>query len=419
MQKFTIANGVLGSFIENSRFKNSLITVSFYIKPKAEEISAFSLVPSLMGCGCEEYPNFTLLNRKLDNLYGADIIKSTAMCGDFRVYSLSLKTVDDEFSESGNLEESAKLLSELCFGYFLSGKYCEDKDLEREKRILKEKIASALNEKRIYASEKLKGIMCQNEPYGLAISGTEELVDKIDKETIKSAFGRLIENAMINIQFCGKKLPNGFFEIFKDKFSKIERSPIGDFEQIIKAANKENTVTEEMDVNQGKLVMGFRSNGILNKETIAANIIMSDIFGGGTYSKLFMNVREKLSLCYYCSSNFNRYKNILTVSSGVEKSNIEKAKSEILNQFNMMKKGEFSDEVIENSKTSIITSCNAVLDDLGSHAKWYLNRLSEQDPLTPEEFANSIKNVTKEQIIESARSFNLDTTFILSPKEEN
>lgn len=418
MEKIEIANGVFGSFARNQRFKNNLITVSFYIKPKENELAPFALVTPLMASGCKEYPTFTLLNRKLDTLYGADIIKSTSMCGDFRVYSLSIKTVDDEFSESGNLEESAKLLCDLCFGYYLDNKDYNLQDLDREKRILSERIAASLNEKRIYATEKLRAIMCEGEPYGSPLSGTVEQVNQVNNSAIKSAFERLLKNAMVDIQFCGKQLPENFFEIFKEKFQKIERRPEGDFSQIVKSANNPRKVTEEMNVAQGKLVMGFRSENVGTDGKTAANLIMSDIFGGGTYSKLFTNVREKMSLCYYCSSTTNRSKGIMFVSSGVESKNIEKAESEILNQFAAMQKGDFDNEVIENSKRSTIGNLNAVNDDLGSFAKWYLNRLDDENPLSPEEWAKIIKNVTKEQIIEAAKSFKLDTVFVLCPKKE-
>lgn len=419
MQTFNIAKGVTGTFIKNKRFKNSLITVSFFIKPLEEEVSAFSLLTSLMASGCKEFPNFTLLNRKLDSLYGADIIKSTALFGDFRMYSLSIKAINDTFSEQGNLKESAELLSELCFGYYLSKKYCEESDLLREKRILKEKIASSLNEKRIYATEKLKSIMCKGEPYGYASSGTEDQVEQTNTQTIINAYNRFVQNAIINIQFCGSSLPENFFNIFEEKLKLINRSPSADFEQIIKSADSPKTVTEEMEIAQGKLIMGFRSGEAVTPETAIINTVMCDIFGGGPYSKLFMNVREKLSLCYYCSSSLIKRKNIMLVSSGVEKCNIEKAKEEILNQFENIKNGNFSDELITASKTAIITSANAAYDDLESNSKWYLSRLTEENPLSPEEFVNKVQSVTKEQILNAARNFNLDTVFILSPKEEN
>lgn len=417
MIKQKISDGVTGTFVENRRFKNNLITVSFMIKPEKTELPAMSLVTTLMAEGCEKYPNFTLLNRKLDLLYGADIIKSDAVCGDFRIYSLSVKTVDDKFSENGNLLQSAELLSDLCFEYYLNGVSYKDEDLEREKRVLAEKVAASLNNKRVYATEKLKSIMCKDEPFGLPVSGTVDEIKSVSKKDIENAQKRLMQNAFIDIQFTGGSLPDGLFDIFGKKLKLIKRNPTTDFTQIVKSAEPEREASEKMAVSQGKLLLGFRSN---NKRTVsqsAADLLMSDIFGGGPYSKLFTVVREKMSLCYYCSSSVNRFKGIMTVSSGVEKDNIEKAKEEILNQLSLMKKGEFSDETIADSKRAIIGSLKSVGDDIGATARWYQNRLTET-ALSPEEYIEEIKNVTREDIIASAKSFELDTVFVLSPETE-
>lgn len=420
MKKTKIADSVSGIFLKNTRFKNNSIKISFILKPEKDEAAALALVPVMMATGSPEFPDFLALNRKLDSLYGADVLKSVAKIGDCYQYTLCVRAIGDRFSENGNLKAAAELLASLCFDRYLNGESYPSSDLEREKRIMCEKIASTLNEKRIYASDKAVQIMCKDEPYGYPIFGTQEQVRKITQESLKTAFDRLMKNAVINIQFCGAQCPDDLFDIFKEKFKKIDRSPETDLSQIKKSATKKSDVTEEMNISQSKLVIGLRANeNETDKKQNAVYTVMNDIFGGGTYSKLFTYVREKLSLCYYCSASLNRKKGVIFVSSGVETENIEKAKDEILNQFAKIKNGEISDEEIENSKRTITGTLKTINDDLSAISGWYSARETDENPLSPEEFSKAVKSVTKEQIISAANEFSLDTVFILRPLKEN
>ena len=145
--------------------------------------------------------------------------------------------------------------------------------------------------------------------------------------------------------------------------------------------------------------------------------LMNSVFGGTPFSKLFLNVREKLSLCYYCSSGYNDRKGVLFVDSGVEHANIEKAKAEILNQLKAVQNGEFTDEEINNSRLSMINSLRGVTDGARSIAEWYFKQSYAGQSLSPEDEIERLKSVTKEDIIAAAKSLSLDTVYVLTGKE--
>lgn len=141
--------------------------------------------------------------------------------------------------------------------------------------------------------------------------------------------------------------------------------------------------------------------------------LMNTIFGATPFSKLFINVREKQSLCYYCTSQYNRFKKTLMVDCGIEEENIEKTEKEIIKQLEDIKNGEFSDEDISNSVLSIINSLKGVGDTSTSYINWYFGCLANGELLEPSESVEKIKAVTRERIIEAAKSFELDTVYVM------
>ena len=177
------------------------------------------------------------------------------------------------------------------------------------------------------------------------------------------------------------------------------------------------TVTERMDLSQGKLCLGFSCDLHGDDQKSAPLAVMSDIFGGGPYSKLFSNVREKMSLCYYCSASSVKAKGLIMVDSGVEKENAETAQSEILNQLEIMKKGEFSDAEFDSSIKSITDSLNSYNDSQGLLDVWYSVKIFKDKLLSPEDTVKLICSVTRDDVVRAAKGVNLHTVYKLLPKE--
>ena len=178
------------------------------------------------------------------------------------------------------------------------------------------------------------------------------------------------------------------------------------------------SVTEKMDVKQGKLVMGFTSRMSGDDDVSLPLMVMTGIFGGGPYSRLFSNVREKMSLCYYCASTFIASKNTLMIDSGIEKKNFEKAEKAINEQFEEIKRGNFTDDEINNAVLSILNSIKGVGDTPTSYIAWYFKCLCRGEIIEPDEEAERIKSVTRQQIIDCANSFRADTVYIMTGIEE-
>ena len=293
--------------------------------------------------------------------------------------------------------------------------------MDREKRKTEERIDSEINNKRSYARTKLLELMFANEPYGKFIYGTHDEVEQIDEASAYFAWKRLLENSYIQLNVIGNQLPEGLFESVTEHLSSFDRSmletplptnPIIPSETV-------NHFTEHMDITQGKLVMGFSSeiSGSLKKSL--SLMLSTDIFGGGPYSRLFTNVREKQSLCYYCSASQRRSKGFVIVDCGVDGENAVQAEKAILAELDELKKGNIEDFRIEASKKSVIDSLLSYNDSAAALDMWYSMDIEDKNFMTPEDAVELIRNVSKDSIVTALKGIKLHSVYKLLPNKEN
>ena len=420
MKYVNIANGVKGLFIENNRFSTTHISVNLYLPLKNETIAVNALLPYVLSSCCKEYPDFSALNLRLSELYGADVGGIADKIGDTQVLKFFSFSVEDELIPHAiNLtEEACSLLFSMIFEPSVENGSFLDADVERERRLTLEKIAGIVNDKRAYAISKIIAEMYKGEAFGELKTGSYEDVLKITGKDLFSAWQEVIKTAQIRIQVVGKKLPAGLFERLREKLEGFERSPVAIKPSTPKKPNEEVCrIEENMDVSQGKLVMGFCTDLVGNDKDTAHLAVFADLFGGGPYSKLFKNVREKYSLCYYCAARPNRTKGYLLVDSGVEPGNATRAEEEILNQLEDIKKGDLSAEDLAASIRSIKDSLICLNDSQAALDNWYSMRLGDT-PVSPEEYVLAVESVTLEDVIKASKTYVLDTVYKIMPKEK-
>ena len=418
-----LSNGAEGIFIKNDRFNTTLVSFNFYVPMSQETAAEYALLPFVMTTCSKAYPNFSALNFKLAKLYGANLSASAEKVGDYQLLKIAISTIDDRFAlDDESLCDSAiQLLSQLIFEPKAeNGSFCEE-DVAREKRKAIEHIRGDLSQKRIYAKKRLIEEMYKGEPYGVAKCGSEEDVERITGESLYNAWARLLSTAFLRVNVISRSMPSGLFDGLAEKLSTITRENITDCTQSAPttAVQKPNTVVEKMDIAQGKLCMGFSSELYGDDCETAALTVMCDIFGGGPYSRLFTNVREKYSLCYYCASNSVKAKGLITVDSGIEKENATKAEREILNQLDIMKQNLFTDEEFQSSIKSITDSFKSYNDSQGLLDAWYSLKIVKDKLLSPEEAAEDILKVTRNDVVYAARGVKLHTIYKLLPNDKD
>lgn len=413
-----IAKGVYFNSIKDSRFKTMKITANLIVPLTKDDASANALLCGVLSHSCKKYPDFTELSRKLSSLYGADLGTSVKKIGDNQVLRISASGLDDRYAFEGDsvAQELSSLLCNVIFEPNLIDNEFPKTDVEQEKRQLLDVIDSEFNDKRIYANSQLVKNMCAGEVFGIKRYGTAEKINECSPQSLYNTWKKLLNTAKFEIMYVGESSPSKAEEVFANAFSGIERQPQSANTEIIRKAEKSKHISEEMELSQSKLVMGFRAGTAIPDAAVNATRLMCAILGGTASSKLFCNVREKQSLCYYCSSSYDRIKGIITVDSGVEGDNIEKAEQGILNEIEEMKKGNITDFEMEATKMAIVNSFYSTNDTVGGIEAWYINQLFDDKFRSVEEMSDEINAVTKEQVVAAAQKITLDTVYVLKNK---
>lgn len=411
-----IADGIHFNSIRNQSLKTNSIVVNL-ISPLSEDTASLNASASyILTDSSREYPTLVAISQKLEELYGAGLKGAVLRAGDNQFVSIISSCINDRYTF--DKEEITEDLARVTLGCILdpnldeNGFYAPDFALKKQE--LLDDIDAVINEKRSYALQRAGKIIYKGEPAAVSVKGERESAEKITASTSYEQYKNLLKTAQIEVFFVGADEPKGIKESICESFAKLDRDYKGEVKtkrSAVKASPEE--FTDELEVAQCKMVLAFKSDST-NRRAVK---LMNAVFGATPFSKLFLNVREKMSLCYYCSSNYNDMKGVITVDSGVEKANIEKAKAEIIRQFELMQKGEFDEKKINEARLAVINGLRSVNDSAATLVSWYMSQIFLGTELSPEDEIELLEKVTKEDIVEAAKSFKLDTVYVLKGKE--
>lgn len=412
-----IAKGVYFSHITDSRYKKNRIAVNFFTALNKENSTVNAIIPWILTKNSEKLPTYKLLQNKLSKLYSSSISGVSGGLGDSQYIGLSSYSLDDMYALEGEkiTAEITDMLIDCLFSPVLENGIFPEKTVTLEKQTVIDNIEAVLNDKRSYAISKATGILCKGEPAQYDACGTVEKANEITAQSAFDAYKTMLSTFPVEIVCVGCNDFSAAEKKLTEAFAKIERNNISAYSSAISPLKSEvETVVEELNVNQSKMVLGFKTSC----NDLSAMVMMQKIYGGTTSSKLFMNVREKLSLCYYCSARYMDNKGLLMVDCGVENENIEKAKAEIIVQLEDMKNGNFTDEDIMFAQMSVQNDYNSISDSVYSVYSWYLMQIYKNTVQTPEKALESRLAATREGIISAAKSLTLDSVYILTSSEK-
>ena len=415
-----VAKGVKLLCVNSDKFKTNCIKMDFYL-PINEYFPAQNVLASFMGHTSKKYNTVKTFNSKVEGMYDACFDVNISTVGETVRIRFSMETLDDKFSLDGKSvsEEAVDFLVEILKNPNATENGFDEQNTLREIRFTLENLEAMKNDKRAYAVLRLRQLMCKDEAFGIDTEKLVEDVKKLDSKQLLDAYKNMLEVSNIVITACGSVDGEMLVEKFKAFADSIKnRSPAALDAVFVTKADEIRYFKEEMDVNQAKLVIGLRAGMENSNDNYFAYRVMTDIFGGGPYSRLFLNVREKMSLCYYCGARLIREKGIILIQSGIEEENYEKALSEILNQLDIMKNGEFTDEDFNSSIIALCDAFKGVEDSPVAVCNFYSSQEADSEIIGGEEFARKIGAVTREQVIECAKRVTVDTVYLLKGEEK-
>lgn len=411
-----IADGVYFSSITDKRYMKNLISVAFSTQLSEDTATENVIVPVLLTKCNSKLPTYKAFNNKMSRLYASGIGGTAGRQYDLQTISFGAYYLDDIYALSG--EKMTGIMTDILIDCLTSpvtenGVFSE-KFVELEKKTVIDNIETAINDKRSYAIERAMKTICKGEPASVCSYGTVEKAKLITPDSAYKAYRRMLETMPCEIICTGCSDFEGVAEKFAAAFEKAGRHDIENTTIALSPVKTQTEeVTERLTVNQSKLVLGFKSHS----DDDAALVLLQKIFGGTTSSKLFRNVREKMSLCYYCSAARNDLKGIMLVNSGVENENIEKTKEAVIDQLEEIKNGNFTNEDINFAEMAIKNDFKSVADSAGNVSNWYFDCIRKNDIVTPEEKLGRYLGVSKERIIAAAKSMVLDSVYVLTGNE--
>ena len=414
-----ICNGISFSHIKSSKFKTAELSVTFFIPLDKKFVSGFSVLISVLSDSCKKFKNFQDLNKYTEDLYGACIDYCVSKIGEYQVLELFVSALDDRFTINNekNIDKMADVLCDLIFDPLVENNKFDENVVSKRKSEINELIDERISDKRIWSKFRCIQLMFENEKSGIDKFGEKSDVDSLNSSSLFDFYKKLLKESRIKIMMVSNSDCSSVVDKFKAKFKDIDRKTF-EFESCdSRVPSNIRSFSDKMNVQQCKLVMGFRTPFIKpTKDTHAMNLACS-IFGRLPTSRLFMSVREKLNLCYYCSSNFDSSTGALFVESGVETANVEKAKEEILKQLKIISETLITDDELSDSKKFFIQSAISVSDNINNLHNWYLLQYPFNKFESPEEFAQLISKVSKQDIMNCMSQVKLDTVYILKGDE--
>lgn len=416
--------GVWLSCLQTDKFKSDCLSLSLLAQLERETVSRNALIPRVLSRGTTFHPDMDAISAACDELYGARIIPVVRKKGEVLALGFYAGFIADRFTPGGErlLEPVASLLGEMLLSPATRGGLFMKDYVESEKEKLIDDIRARINDKRGYATYRLICQMCAYEDYGCDDMGEEADAASINYIDLTKAYRALLQECPIEIFYCGS---SSFRRVESALSDALMALPRGDIKYDIGTDIRMNAVSAEpryfedaLDVSQGKLELGFRLGEIMDDPDFAAIRVFNALYGGSANSRLFLNVREKLSLCYYAGSACDRLKGIMLVSSGIEFDKFEEAKSEILAQLEDIGSGNFSDEELAAARKTVSSDLIALSDSPGALEDFYLTQTLTGLDYGPEEYAALCEMVSREDVMSVARSIELDSVYFLRGGEE-
>ncbi len=410
-----LSPGITLRCCRDSRFKQGCLSFQLVRPMAAEEAAMNALLSSVLIRGTTAHPDLRSITQRLDDLYGASVSTLVRRVGDYQTVGLFCGFMDDRFALGDDkiLEPMIRFLEELLLdspveeGGFLPA------FVESEKKNLIATMESELNDKRVYAMGKLLEIICAADTFGIPRLGEKDAVPGIGARALYAHYQKILRESPIQVFYVGSAEADAVEAMLAPIWQRLDRSPMVLPPQTGFHLCEGSDKTETMEITQGKLCIGY-TTPITNRDPeFPAMQVMNTIFGAGMTSKLFMNVREKLSLCYSVGSTYYGTKGIVTVSAGIDFDKEDLTRQEIDRQLLACQNGDITEEELVSAKEALLSSLRATHDSPGAIEGYYATAALSGMKLTPEEYMAAVEAVTPEQVIEAAKTVKLHSSFFL------
>lgn len=415
--------GLRAHTIGTDRFKMSRLSFNFILPADRERSPLTRLMLAVMMRGCRKYPSVISINKRLDELYGATVTWRATAIGRQHVFRISCEMLSNQYRLRGDTESIVGSVCDLLLDILLDPLRDENgllsrANFESEKKLAIDAIRAKINDQKSYAAEQCRELMFEGSPSGISVEGTEEQIEAFTLEQVSENIEYFLRNAALECYYVGNDDVEQVIELIGRRFAGLGRERCyltASDEALVRPADSEiREKSEKMEVSQSRLNIGYTCDTVMRDVDYYPMCLFNEIFGGSSVAKLFMNLREKRSLCYYCYSSYHSATGAIMVGCGIKEKNRQKAFVEIQKQLRNMQKGKFSDAELESAKQTVISGLRQISDSPSAMEAFRFRRILAGVCETEDESIQRIRDVTRKEIAEAAKKVRLDTVYFLA-----
>ncbi len=424
LSRVELLPGVWLNHLRSDKFKTACLSVNLLTQLTRETASMNALIPFVLRRGCTRYGDMEAISARLDELYGTAIEPVVRRIGEIQCLGFYASIPESAFlpGKEDVLRPACELLGELLLNPATRGGLLLPQYVDSEREKMLDALRARVNEKRSYSVMRCIEEMCCFEDFSAGRLGGIDEMKNVRYQKLSKHYRSLLQSCPIEIFYCGRADRKRLAALLRDTLSTLPRGEI-DYElgteiRMNALEDQPREVTEPMDVSQGKLVIGFRLGECMDDPDLAALTVFNGVFGSGSTSKLFANVREKLQLCYYAGSMIDTHKGLLLAAAGIDCDKKDAAQAEIFRQLEAMRRGEISDEELQAAKAGAAADLRMAEDSQGELEGFYLSQILRGLDYGPAELAELCEDVTKDDVVAVAQSVDCDLIYFLTEDGE-
>ena len=420
IETITLQPGVTFYACRDPRFKQGCLTFQLLRPMCREEAGLNALLPTVLLRGTRSCPDLRSITQRLDSLYGAAVSPLVRRVGDYQTTGLCCGFMDERFALPGDavLEPMIGFLQELLLDSPLKDGAFLPEFVESEKKNLISTIESERNDKRLYAMSQLLRQMCREDSYGLSRLGEIQQVAAITPRELTEHYRRILQTSPVQIFYVGSAPAQQVAKLLMPLLEQLERSVEPLPPQTALHAGEPADTSEQMDVTQGKLCMGFVSPVTTRDPDFAAMQVFNGIFGGGMTSKLFLNVREKRSLCYFIGSSYYSAKGLVTVCAGIDFDQEQAVRQEVLAQLEACREGSITPQELAAAKEALLSALRATHDSPGAIESFYATAALSGLKMDVAAYMQAVQAVELADVVRAARNTQLHSSYFLKGESQ-
>ena len=413
-----LVKGVNLHFLQSKKFKTNKIKVRFSSPLDENTVAARVLVACMMETANQKYPTSQLFREKLASLYGVELSTSVSKRGRVHYVDLNISFVRDDFLSKKNVltDEVLDIIETIFFSPLVVADYFDSDTFEVEKKNTISDLESEIEEPYYYAHGQLNQLFFEDETIGMSRLGKVDLVRQETAQSSLEQFHQMLQLDNIDFFFIGD-----FNEVaIVDRVNQFEFKPRDNHLSVNYQQPFTNVVREKLEQKQNQqsiLELGYHFSTQYGDSLHIPLVVLNGMLGAFSHSRLFQTIREKEGLAYTISSHFDIFTGFMRVFAGIDKESRTKVMTLIMRQLNDLKRGKFTDSELRLTKEMLVNTTLLAQDRQNTLIeRKYLKTILGTKVLSLEEWLESINEVSREEIIETAKTINLQSVYFMEGK---